>query len=74
MCNGEFLGAVSQQFCYQEDLWLAEGGAQSETSLASSSFAVHDGKNSELSSKILKADDVAHGHKSVLRGESGCNF
>ena len=56
------------------DLWLADGGAQSETSLASSSLAVHDGKKSELSSKILKADDVAHGHKSVLRGESGCNF
>ena len=52
-------------------LWLAEGGVQSETSLASSSIAVCDGKNSELSSEILKADDVAHKHRSVLRGESG---
>ena len=43
-------------------------------SLASSSLAVCDGKNSELSSKILKADEVACEHESVLRGESGCNF
>ena len=42
--------------------------------LASSSLPVYDVKNSELSSEILKTGYVAQEHKSVLRGESGCNF
>ena len=47
-------------------LWLAEGGAWSEMSLASSSLVVQDGKNSELSSKILKAEKFAREHVSVF--------
>ena len=53
---------------------VGRGWSTKWTSFASSSLAVLDGKNSELSSEIWKAVDIAHEQKSVLRGESGCNF
>ena len=45
-------------------------------SLASSSLAVYDGKNSELSREILKVDNVAHEHESrcVFRYEGGSDL
>ena len=49
------------------DLWLAEGQRTKKNISASSSIAVCDRMNSELSRGIFEADDEAQEHESVLK-------